>query len=154
MRASRVVDCFNLTSADSVGVAEPTACKNNPILRAEHAPLIPPKKWPQLRQKHTRCGHCRSQTVTEYPQLFLGPCRAERPLHAPPPLRTGHFNKARCWRNWLPSVPLADTAVTQAAPPAQARCLGLLGVAWSPRPDPCAQRDGRSVQWNATGFAD
>lgn len=87
--------------------------------------------------------------------LFLGPRRDERPMNAPPPLRTGHFNKARCcWRNWLPSVPLADTAVTQDAPPAQPLCLGLLGVAWSPRPDPCAQRDGRRVEWIATGFAD
>lgn len=34
---------------------------------------------------------------SEYPELFLGPCRAERPLHAPPPLRPGHFHKARCW---------------------------------------------------------
>lgn len=111
------------------------------------------KKWLQLRQKTYACKHCCSQT--EYLQLLLCQCRAERPLHAPlhapPPLR---FNKARCWRNWLPSVPLAVTAVTQAVPPAQALCLGLLGVAWSPRPDPCAQRDGRTVERIATGFAD
>lgn len=32
-----------MSTADSVGVTEPTACKNNPILRPEHSSLIPPK---------------------------------------------------------------------------------------------------------------
>lgn len=45
--------------------------------------------------------------------------------------------------------------VTQAAPPAQAlSLLGRLGVAWSPRPGPCAQRDGCSAQGLASVFAD
>lgn len=47
-----------------------------------------------------------------------------------------------------------STAVTQAAAPAQAPSLGCLsvclGVAWSPRPDTCAQRDGCSVEWLAS----
>lgn len=51
-------------------------------------------------------------------------------------------------------MPLAVTAVTQAVPQAQALCLRLLGVVWSPRPDPCAQRDGCSVVWIAAVFAD
>lgn len=46
------------------------------------------------------------------------------------------------------------TAVTQTVPQAEALCLRLLGVAWSPRPDPCVQRDGCSVAWIAAGFAD
>lgn len=47
-----------------------------------------------------------------------------------------------------------STAVTQAAAPVQAPSLGCLsvclGVAWSPRPDTCAQRDGCSVKWLAS----
>lgn len=49
--------------------------------------------------KTCTCKNCCSQTVSEYPQLFLGSCGAERPLHAPPPLRTGHVNKAQNGRN-------------------------------------------------------
>lgn len=51
-------------------------------------------------------------------------------------------------------MPLADTAVTQAAPPTQALCFVPLGVAWSPQPDPCAQRDVCSVKGIGRGFAD
>lgn len=45
-----------------------------------------------------------------------------------------------------------SAAVTQAAAPAaSAVCLSVcLGVAWSPRPDICAQRDGCSVVWLAS----
>lgn len=57
---------------------------------------------------------------------------------------------AHGWRN----LPPADPAVTQAAPPARKLCLCVLDVAWSPRHDPCAQRDARRVAWLATGFAD
>lgn len=49
---------------------------------------------------------------------------------------------------------MTDTAVIQAVLPAQALRFGQLGVAWSPRPVPCAKRDGRSVPWIITGFAD
>lgn len=53
--------------------------------------------------------------------------------------------RARRWRKGRLWAPPAAAAVTQAVPGAQALRLGWLGVAWPPRPDPCAQRDGRSA---------
>lgn len=82
--------------------------------------------------------------VLSYLRLIPALSRAEKPLLAPPLRRRGHV-KPGTELAQVAAVPLAVTAVTQAVPQAQALCLRSLGVAWSPRPDPCAQRDGCSV---------
>lgn len=49
------------------------------------------EKW--LRQKHEHANAAAARKLCpEYPEVLLGPCRAERPLYAPPPRRSGHFN--------------------------------------------------------------
>lgn len=78
---------------------------------------------------------------------------AARPVDAPPPRRPGHVNKsgaaaqlvAVC-ATWL-AVQLLHKPLLQRRHPASVVCLG---VAWPPRPDTCAQRDGCSVEWLAS----
>lgn len=59
-----------------MGGAEPTACKNNPIFRAEHTPLIPPKSG----QKHSHVNtvvHKLFPNITNYfsvPIALRGRC--------------------------------------------------------------------------------
>lgn len=86
---------LTLSAAGSVGVMGPIACKNNPIVRAEHTPLIPPKSSYSFGRNIRMQTPLFNKTVSDCPQLFRGPCRAEKQLHAPPPLRTGHFKKAQ-----------------------------------------------------------
>lgn len=51
-------------------MTEPTACRNNPILRAEHTPLIPPRSG--YGKAYGR-KHYPSQTVPEYFNYFSAP---------------------------------------------------------------------------------
>lgn len=75
---------------------------------------------------------------------------AARPVDAPPPRRPAHVNRSGATAQlvavgatWL-TVQLLHKPLLQ-----QPRRSVCLGVAWSPRPDTCAQRDGCSVEWLA-----
>lgn len=82
---------------------------------------------------------------------------AARPVDAPPPRRPGHVNRSRAaaqlvavGATWL-AVQLLHKPLLRRRHPASAVCPSVcLGVAWSPRPDTCAQRDGCSVKWLAS----
>lgn len=82
---------------------------------------------------------------------------AARPVDAPSPRRPGHVNRSRAaaqlvavGATWL-AVQLLHKPLLRRRHPASAVCPSVcLGVAWSPRPDTCAQRDGCSVKWLAS----
>lgn len=124
----------------------PTACKNNPIATAEHTPLVPPRSSCGFGNKKTH-----AKTV-----VFLLETISRAPSRRDAASCAASSAHRAFQRGAVPlSVPLADAAVTQAVPPGT--LPRSLGVAWSPRPDPCAQRDGRLVAWSsrfATGLAD
>lgn len=116
-------------------MTEPTACRNIPILRADPTPPIPPRSGYSYGKTYGR-KRDPLQPVRGYFDYFSAPVALRgRRRRVRRLARTGHFNGARCWRNWLQLVPLPDTAVTQAVPAERTLCLRLL--------DPCAQRDGR-----------
>lgn len=99
-------------------------------------------KWERRRRKRER--------ETKQPNSS----GTARPGDAPPPRRPGHVNRsgAEQRRNWWPSVPSQYSCYTSrcTSEGTQSGLSVCLGVAWSPRPDTCAQRDGCSVEWLAS----
>ncbi|KAK5899835.1 hypothetical protein CesoFtcFv8_009264 [Champsocephalus esox] len=86
--------------------------------------------------------------MPEYVQLFRGPCGAERPLDAPPPLDISLGAGAGCVR-----ATGRYSCYTSRSSSTATRSAGC-GVFTSTRSMCSAQRDGRAVAWIATGFAD
>lgn len=144
-----------------MGGTEPTACKNSPIFRAKHTPVIPHESRgvratfgeQNIAEKKEGGSGGRGRDTLNSPTLLLrrrkagGRAASSASRTCQQERSSGATGGRRCHL-------ARSTAVTQAAAPAQALSLGCLsvclGVAWSPRPDTCAQRDGCSVEWLAS----
>lgn len=94
-----------------MGGTEPTACKNSPIFRAEHTPLIPPRSgWTHTHVNssvHERLCEYQNKTKKKTPNYLLVPVvlggRCTRRLLGVPDMSTGQSTGAtgsrRC--HWL-----------------------------------------------------